>query len=132
MRDEIPEALSLSGDGRIGKLLENAVVIPAFACRRLDGFMNDTVTEYANASVIRPPSVRRAGLASELRDVIRRRGRYYLGFTMYAGAGYDEAVDIWIGHRCVARTALPDPDNRLHLFLRPRGSPSRVANRSGW
>ena len=118
MKDEVPKALSLSGDGRIEKILENAVVIPAFACR-LDGFMNDTVTEYANASVIRPPSVCRAGLVSELGDVIHRRGRYYLGFTMYAAAGADEAVDIWIGHRCVARTALSDPDNRLHLLLAP-------------
>ncbi len=120
MKDEVPIALSLSGDARIERLLEDAVVIPAFTCR-LDGFTNDTVTEYANASVIRPPSVCRAGLVSELRDVVRsrRRGRYYLGFTMYAAAGADEAVDIWIGHRCVARAALADPDNRLHLFFAP-------------
>jgi len=119
MTSTIPVAEAVSGDARIAGLLADAIVIPAFACKHLDGFVNDTFTEYANASIYRPDSVREARLVSKLREVIRARGRFYLGFTMYASAGVDEAIDVWVGHRQVARASLDDPDNRLHLFFAP-------------
>ena len=118
--NEVPEARIVSTDARIRKLLsrEDAVIIPAYACR-LDGFVNDTFTEYTNSSVFRPSSVCRARLVSTLQDTVRASGGYYLGFTMYASVAHDETVDIWIGHRCVARARMADPDNRVHLFVAP-------------
>jgi len=103
-----PDALIVSGDALIQKLLtqKGAVVIPAYACR-LDGFVNDTFTEYANASIYRPASVCRARLVSALRDTVTPSGRFYLGFTMYTAAGYDEAVEVYIGHRQVALARHP-------------------------
>ena len=114
------DALVISGDERIQNLLAGggAVVWPAYACR-LDGFANDTFTEYADASVYRPGSVCQARLVSAIRDVIYTSGRYYLGFTMYTSAGYDETIDVWIGHRRVACARIADPDNRVHLFVAP-------------
>ena len=109
-------ACSVSGDSRVAQILKNAVKIPAFACR-LDGFVNDTMTEYANTSVFRPPSVCKAKLVSEIRDVIRESGKYHFGFTMYMDAGHDEPVEMWIGHQMVGRARLADPDNRVHLFF---------------
>ncbi|HAA73809.1 TPA: hypothetical protein DCE37_01660 [Candidatus Latescibacteria bacterium] len=67
---EIPQSLCVSGDQKIEQLLDQAVIIPSFACR-LDGFVNDTMTEYANAFVYRPPAVCRDRLVCELRDVVR-------------------------------------------------------------
>ena len=115
-----PPALDISGDARIARELarKGAVVTPAYACR-LDGFVNDTFTEYADSSVYRPASVCRAGLVSTLQDTVSASGRYYLGFTLYAVAQGDEPIEIWIGHRPVA-LALPQVgDNRLHLFVAP-------------
>ncbi len=116
----VPQALMASGDACIQKLLtrKDTEVIPAFACR-LDGFVNDTFTEYANPSVYRPSSVCAARLVSTLEDTVRRAGEYYLAFSMYTTAGQQETIDIHIGHRCVARAENPDPDNRLHLFVVP-------------
>ena len=121
---KIPEALDVAGDDRIARLLDRAdtIVVPAFACR-LDGFVNDTFTEYANPSVYRPASVCRAQLISTLQDTVRPAGRYYFGFTMYTTAGHDERIELWIGHRQVARARLPEPDNRLHLFVVPDSFP---------
>ncbi len=119
MTSSIPVAEAVSGDARIAGLVADAIVRPAFACKLLDGFVNDTFTEYANASIYRPALVRKAQLVSELREVIRARGPFYLGFTMYASAKYDETIEIWVGHRQVARASLDDPDNRLHLFFAP-------------
>ena len=129
----VSPALIVSGDERIQDLLdrEDSVVIPAFACR-LDGFVNDTFTEYANASVYRPASVCKARLVSTLQDTIRATGKFYLGLTMYTAAGEDEEATVWIGHRQVARTSIPDPDNRVHLFIAPEpfefkgGEPIRI------
>ena len=115
----IPAAEAVSGDARIAALLADAVVIKAFACKRMDGFLNDTFTEYANASIYRSDSVRKARLVSELRHTVDASGHFYLGFTMYATAEADEAIDLWFGHRCVARASLDDPDNRVHLFFAP-------------
>ncbi len=122
----IPNALIVSGDARIEKLLSQAgaVVIPAYACR-LDGFVNDTFTEYANASVYRPGSVCRARLVSTLQDSVRSAGNYHLSFTMYTTAGHEEPIDVWIGHRRVACARIPDPDNRVHLFAVPEKFPFR-------
>jgi hypothetical protein len=127
----------VSGDSQIQKILKKAVAIPAFTCR-LDGFVNDSMTEYANASVFRPPSVCRAGLVSEIRDVIRESGNFHFGFTMYTTAGHDESVEMWVGHRRVACARGEDPDNRLHLFFSESsfpfkgGEPVRlVTNRTG-
>ena len=132
-RTNVPDALIVSGDARIRSVLdrEDSVVIPAFACR-LDGFVNDTFTEYANSSVYRPPSVCKARLVTTLQDTIKPAGKYYLAVTMYTAAGQDEEVGIWIGHREVARVRMPDPDNRTHLFVVPDrfsfqgGEPVRV------
>jgi hypothetical protein len=119
-RDTAPNAGILSGDSRIDELLarEDTHTLNAFACR-LDGFVNDTFTEYANASVYRPASVCQARLVSHLHDVIHVSGTYHLGFVAYVSAGVEEAVDIWIGHRRVAVARHPDPDNRRHLFFVP-------------
>ena len=115
-----PQALIISGDERIQGLLqrEDSVVVPAFSCR-LDGFVNDTFSEYANPSVLRPSSVARARLESTLRNTVYQAGGYYLGFTMYTGAGFEESVEIWIGHRKMALASISEPDNRLHLFVVP-------------
>jgi len=120
MDGQVPDALILSGDVRIAALLarEGAIVIPAYSCR-LDGFVNDTFTEYANPSVFRPPSVCRARLVSTLQDVVRTGGSYYLAFTMYTPVDRDEEIQVWIGHRQVAHARIPEPDNRLHLFVVP-------------
>ena len=113
-------ALDVSGDARIARELARTgtVVIPAHACR-LDGFVNDTFTEYAHSSVYRPASVCRAALVSVLQDTVREAGRYYLGFTLYAVAGGDEPVEMWIGHRLVAMARARVGDNRLHLLVVP-------------
>ena len=117
-RDTTPQAGILSGDGRIDEWLarEDTHTLNAFACR-LDGFVNDTNTEYANASVYRPPSVCNARVVSQLHDVIHVSGTYHLGFVAYATAGVEEPIDIWIGHRRVSVARHPDPDNRRHLFF---------------
>ena len=122
----VPDALIVSGDARIETLLsrKDTVVTPAYACR-LDGFVNDTFTEYANASVYRPASVCRARLASTLSDTVRSSGGYCLGFTMYTAAGHDEPVAVYIGHRQVACAHIADPDNRVHLFVVPEKFPFR-------
>ena len=93
-----PLAVVVSGDDRIASIVDSAdtVAVPAFSCR-LDGFVNDTFSEYANPSVYRPASVCRAGLVSILQDTARGRGSYCLGFTMYTAAGVSEVIDLWIG-----------------------------------
>ena len=133
-----PLAVVVSGDDRIARIVDSAdtVAVPAFSCR-LDGFVNDTFSEYANPSVYRPASVCRAGLVSILQDTARVRGSYCLGFTMYATAGVSEVIDLWIGHRRVAVARLDEGDNRLHLFAVPRkftfrgGAPIRLETRAG-
>ena len=117
---DIASALIVSGDERIETLLKqkDTVVQPAFACR-FDGFVNDTFTEYANPSIYRPSSVCKAKLVSTITDTVRNAGNYHLGFTMYTTAGQHEAIDIYIGHRHVAKAQNPDPDNRVHLFVVP-------------
>ena len=126
----VSQALVVSGDAHIERLLatRGVVVIPAHACR-LDGFVNDTFTEYANPSVFRPPSVCGARLVSTLQEVVRASGRYYLGFTMYTSSGYDEPIDMQIGHLTAARARLAAPDNRLHLFVAPEKSAYRGGER---
>lgn len=125
-----PPALVVSGDAHIERLLgaRGVVVIPAQACR-LDGFVNDTFTEYANSSVYRPASVCGARLVSTLQDVIRASGNFYLGFTMYAEAGRDEPVEMRIGHLSVAHARVAPPDNRLHLFVAPERARFRGGER---
>ena len=148
MRDRTPDALIVSSDARIGKVLSQpgAKVIPASAYR-LDGFVNDTFTEYANPSIYRPASVCAARTVSTVRasfysrsnfssftgrtappgpDMFADPGLYHLGFTMYTSARHDEAVDIWFGDRLVARARHPDPDNRVHLFVVPERLQFRV------
>ncbi|MCH2349798.1 MAG: hypothetical protein MK233_07725, partial [Candidatus Poseidoniales archaeon] len=64
---DLPPAQIVSGDARIATLLdaEGTFVQPAYSCR-LDGFVNDSFTEYANPSVYRPASVCRARLVSTI------------------------------------------------------------------
>lgn len=123
---DVVDALVVSGDDRIETLLKqkDTVVQPAASCR-FDGFVNDTFTEYANPSIYRPSSVCRAKLISTITDTIRDAGSYHLGFTMYATAGQNEVVDVYIGHRHVARAQHIDPDNRVHLFVVPEKFPFR-------
>ena len=118
--EPLPVALVVSGDARIAQLLAkpDSLVVPARACR-LDGFVDDSFTEYADASIYRPSSVCRARLESSLQDSVRAKGAYYLAFTMYAAAGADESIEVWIGHRVVAQARLETADNRLHLFVVP-------------
>lgn len=120
MANDVPEATVVSGDRRIEEMLQEkgSIVIPARSCR-FDGFMNDTSTEYANASIYRPYSVSAARLVSTVSSTLYHAGRHYLGFTMYAAAGCDERVEVWIGHRQVALARLGEPDNRVHLFVAP-------------
>ena len=115
-----PDALIVSGNSKIAELLElhDTVVIPAYSCQ-LDGFVNDTFTEYANTSIYRPASVCRSRVVSTLRGTNRCPGKFRFGFTMYTTAGCDECIEIWIGHRKVALAHHPDPDNRVHLFVAP-------------
>jgi hypothetical protein len=119
-KTDTSHALIVSGDQRVETLLKqkDTVVQPASSCR-FDGFVNDTFTEYANPSIYRPASVCRAQLTSTITDTIRDAGDYHLGFTMYTTAGQNEAIDVYIGHRLVAKAQNPDPDNRVHLFVVP-------------
>ena len=119
-RDATHPAEIVSGDARIDELLarDDTPTMNAFAFR-LDGFVNDTNTEYANASVYRPPTVCEARLESRIHDVIHQSGSYHLGIVAYVTAGVSEPIDIWIGHRKVAVARHPDPDNRRHLFFAP-------------
>jgi hypothetical protein len=118
-----PAALVISGDDAIAQVLsqKDAVVMPASAFR-LDGFVNDTFTEYVNPSIYRPASVCNAGIVSHLQDVYQlgKTGGFYFGFTMYTTTGCEEPVEVWVGHTQVARAYNPDPDNRVHLFVVPR------------
>ena len=120
MKDTIAGAEVIADDRRIEGLLarEDTVVMAAYACR-FDGFANDTFTEYANPSIHRPDSVRKAKLQSTISATIYQRGWYYLGFTMYATAGAEEPMEIWVGHRQIAVARLPRGDNRVHLFVAP-------------
>src|SRR5262249_21300816 len=61
------EVTTITGDHEIQRILqqEAALVVPAFACQ-YDGFVNDVFSEYANPSILRPASVRKAQLRSEL------------------------------------------------------------------
>ncbi len=126
-RSRVPDALIVSGDDRIQKLLdqEGAIVRPAYAVKMLDGFVNDTFTEYANPSIYRPNSVCQLKAVSTLEEPARQAGSYTFGFTMHTAAGHDEAIEIWIGHQQVALARIPDPDNRVHLFLVPEKFPFR-------
>ena len=117
---DIPPAQIVSGDARIATLLdaEGTFVQHAYSCR-LDGFVNDSFTEYANPSVYRPASVCRARLVSTIQYGFSQVGDCYLAFTMYATAGVSEPIAVHIGHEQVALAEHPDPDNRLHLFVVP-------------
>lgn len=121
-RSKVPNAIVVSGLNQIQKLLEQegAIIKPAYAVQMLDGFVNDTFTEYANPSIYRPNSVCRLKAVSTLKEPARQAGNYTFGFTMYTTAGYDETIEIWIGHRQIALAKIPDPDNRVHLFLAPK------------
>ncbi|MDA0338003.1 MAG: hypothetical protein O2782_22770, partial [bacterium] len=114
----IDPILIVSGDARIARLLAPAstVVQHAASCQ-LDGFVNDTFTEYANPSVYRPASVCAARLISTMRYSFHAAGDFYLAFTMYTTATAREAIDVYIGDEHVAVAVHPDPDNRLHMFV---------------
>jgi len=116
----IAPSFILSGDAHIARLLAQAgtVVQHAASCQ-LDGFVNDTFTEYANPSVYLPASVCAARLISTMRYSFHAAGDFYLAFTMYATATASEAIGVYIGDKHVAVAAHPDPDNRLHLFVVP-------------
>ena len=118
-----PAALIISGDDAIERVLsqKGAMVMPASAFR-LDGFVNDTFSEYVNPSIYRPTSVCNAGISSNLQDVyqLSQTGGFYFGFTMYTTTGCEEPVEVWLGHTQVARAYNPDPDNRVHLFVVPK------------
>ena len=112
------------GDARIQALLERAVaeggrLVPARACR-LDGFVDDTVTEYANPSVLRPPAVRASGAETSLTWVVDRSGRFYVAFTLYTPAGDHDRIELWVGHRLLGTVHISHGDNRIHLFSLPR------------
>jgi hypothetical protein len=118
--DAIVASHIVSGDARIDALLSQAgtVVQQAASCQ-LDGFVNDSFTEYANASVYRPASVCAARLISTLRNSFHAAGDFYLAFTMYATAQAQEEIEVYIGHEQVAVAKHADPDNRVHLFVVP-------------
>src|SRR5690242_1126425 len=129
VEEKLIEVTVISGEREIRHILqqEAALVLPAFACR-YDGFVNDVFSEYANPSILRPPSVREAQLRSELfayfynedadanavahppaADVLfdfesvrclPAAGEYYIGWTMYDRADAEENVTAWVGaHR---------------------------------
>src|SRR6476660_9017223 len=125
------EVTTITGDQEIRRILqeEAALVVPAFACH-YDGFANDVFSEYANPSILRPASVRKAKLRSELTAYFYNEdadasavahpppadalldfesvrclpaaGDYYIGWTMYDRADAEENVTAWVGARQVA------------------------------
>ncbi len=142
-------AVIIAGDRRIAGILsqEGSIVYPAYACR-YDGFVNDVFSEYANPSVVRPASVRKARLVSELSATFSREagdlayahplegqerlfhtevparlfeeaGTYYCGWTMYDQAGAEENLTVWLGARQIATVLSPHNDNRLRLYVLP-------------
>jgi hypothetical protein len=119
--ETLAEVTIVTGDAAIAQILKQqaALVIPAFAWR-YDGFVNDVFSEYANPSILRPPSVRKAQLCSELSAYFYREdvdeqtaaqappmderfdlrtvrclpaaGNYYVGWTMYDDADVQKEI----------------------------------------
>jgi hypothetical protein len=117
----IAPAISITGDHAIDVLLAKpgVAILPARACR-FDGFVDDTQTEYANPSIVRPPSVQQERLESTLTVVLHRHhGPFYLGLVMYDSATGDEDMAVWIGARLVGTIRANWNDNRRHLFVVP-------------
>lgn len=135
----------ISGDREVAAIVKGAaLVFPALA-GHYDGFMNDVSSEYANPSLVRPRSVRQAQLTSEvtvrfycedvdaqmliqprdeeaLFDFTATRclpgaGHYYVGWTMYDDADFEENLTAWVGVHKVAYVRTPDNDNRVHLYV---------------
>lgn len=146
-REALTNVVVISGDREIACALsqEGAIIYPAYSCY-YDGFVNDVMTEYANPSIYRPPSVRRARLQSQVSlrfereaddlafahpmegqerlfhssiksRLFERPGTYYVGWTMYDQNGAEENLTVWLGPRQVAYVRSDDNDNRVHLYL---------------
>ena len=114
----------ITGDATIADILARlgVVVIPARSCN-IDGFTDDVLTEYANPSVFRPPSVRRARLQSVISgqgQLHHQHGQYYIGLTMYDTAGEEEEFAVWLGEQRIGTIRADRNDNRLHLYVLPQ------------
>lgn len=114
----------ITGDATIADILARpgVVVIPARSCN-IDGFTDDVLTEYANPSIFRPPSVRRARLQSVISGqgrLYHQHGQYYIGLTMYDTAGEEEEFAVWLGEQRIGTIRADRNDNRLHLYVLPQ------------
>src|SRR4051794_11850113 len=66
-KEQLMDVTTISGDREIAQILNHQALFafPAFA-GNYDGFVNDTFSEYANPSIVRPMSVRNANISSVL------------------------------------------------------------------
>jgi hypothetical protein len=119
-----PVARVTDGEATINAILRRpgVVVLSARSCY-FDGFADDTHTEYANPSIYRTDSVRRAGLVSSVwtgRLLDLHYGPYYVGVVMYDSAGDDEEMTVSIGARQLGTLRADRHDNRRHLYTFPQ------------
>ena len=93
------------------------VVVPAEACRLLDGFVVDTFSEYRNRSVLRARLNRQTQTPSTLGLANTFAGRYYLAVAMQDSTAGDEPLGIWMGRRKLADVTASTDDDRVRLFV---------------
>ena len=93
------------------------VIVPAEACRLMDGFVADTFSEYRHRSVLRARLHCQTQTPSTLGLVNMFAGRYYLAVAMQDSAAGDEPFEIWMGTRKLADMTASANDERVHLFV---------------
>jgi len=93
------------------------IVVPAEACRPLDGFVPDTFSEYRNRSVVRARLNCQTQTRSSLGMANTFAGGYYFAVVMQDSAAGEEPFEVWMGARKLADLAADHNDNRVHLLV---------------
>ena len=110
---------AVAGENRVYRILQRSgnIVIPADACRPMDGFVADTFTEYRNRSVTRDRLYRQTQTPSTLGLANSFSGKYYFAVAMLDAAGGEQPLEIWVGNRKLADVRAREDDNRVHLYV---------------
>ena len=113
------DILTVSDEKAVYRILERSgnAVVPAEACRPLDGFLPDTFTEYRNRSISRARLNCGTQTPSSLGMANMFAGRYYFAVAMQDSAGGNEPFEVWVGARKLADLAAIHNDNRVHLLV---------------
>ena len=111
--------LVVSDEQKVYRILERPgnIIVPAHACRPMDGFVPDTFSEYRNRSVIRDRLYCRTMTPSTLGLVNSFTGRHYFALAMLDEVGGEQPLQIWMGNRKLADICAADNDNRVHLYV---------------